>query len=70
MDAALPPDFGGKVDQGILLLGSAILVANDAVSSFAAASGKQATQGAYEVQLVFTQNGEVVADSVKEKVQP
>jgi len=70
MDAALPPDFGGKEDQGILLLGSAILVANDAVSSFAAASGKQATQGAYEVQLVFTQNGEVVAESVMEKVQP
>lgn len=70
MDAALPPTFGGEVNQGILLLGSAILVANDAVSSFAAASGKQAAQGAYEVQLVFTQNGEVVAESVKEKVEP
>ena len=70
MDAAMPPAFGGMENQGSLLLGSAILVANDAVSSFAAASGKQAAQGAYEVQLVFTQNGEVVADSVKKKVQP
>lgn len=70
MDAVLPPAFGGEVNQGILLLGSAILVANDAISSFAAASGKQAAQGAYEVQLVFTQNGEVVAESVKEKVEP
>jgi hypothetical protein len=70
MDSVLPPAFGGEVNQGILLLGSAILVANDAISSFAAASGKQAAQGAYEVQLVFTQNGEVVAESVKKKVEP
>lgn len=70
LNAALPPTFGGEVDQGILLLGSALLVANDAVSSFVAASGKQAAEGAFEVQLVFTQNGEVVADSVKEKVEP
>jgi hypothetical protein len=70
LNAALPPTFGGEVDQGMLLLGSSLLVASDAVSSFAAASGKQAEQGAYEVRLVFTQNGEVVADLVKEKVQP
>ena len=69
-NAALPPSFGGEVDQGRLHLGSALLVANDAISSFAAASGKQAEQGAYEVRLVFTQNGEVVADSVKEKLEP
>ena len=71
-NAALPPTFGGKVDQGRLHLGSALLVANDAISSFAAKSGKQAEQGAYELVLVFTQNGEAVAvaDSVKEKVQP
>jgi len=70
MDTALPPDFGGKVDQGILLLGSALLVANDAVSSYAKSSGREATQGAYEVQLLFTQNGEVFAESVKEREQP
>lgn len=69
MFAALPPAFGGEVSEGVLLLGRAILVANDAVSSFAVASGKPAAQGAYEVQLVFTRNGEVVAGSVKEKVQ-
>jgi len=66
----LPGAFGGEVSEGILLLGSAILVANDAVLSFGAASGKQAAQGAYEVQLVFTQNGEVLAESVKEREQP
>ena len=70
LDAALPPTFGGEVDQGMLLLGSSLLVASDAVSSFVAASGKQAAEGAFEVQLVFTQNGEVVARSVKEKVEP
>ena len=68
LDAALPGAFGGEVSEGILLLGSANLVANDAVLSFAKSSGREAAQGAYEVQLVFTQNGEVVADSVKKKV--
>ena len=70
LDAALPGAFGGEVSEGILLLGSAILVANDAVSSFAKSSGREATQGAYEVQLVFTKSGEVLAESVKEREQP
>ena len=70
MDAVLPPAFGGEVNQGKLLLGSAILIANDAISRSAAKSGKEAAEGAYVVPLVFTQNGEVVAGPVKEKVEP
>ena len=70
LNAAIPPTFGGKVDQGMLLLGGALLVANDAVTNFAAKSGKQAAECPYVVSLVFTQNGEVIADSVKEKLEP
>jgi len=68
IDVALPPAFGGEVNQGILLLGSAILVANDAVVKFSESSASAPFEGSYEVQLRFTNLGEVIATNVKEKV--
>ena len=68
IDAALPPVFGGEVNQGVLLLGSAILVANDAVVKFSESSASAPFEGSYEVQLRFTNLGEVIATNVKEKV--
>ena len=68
IDAALPPVFGGEVNQGVLLLGSAILVANDAVVKFSESSASAPFEGSYEVQLRFTNLGAVIATNVKEKV--
>ena len=68
IDVALPPAFGGEVNQGILLLGSAILVANDAVVKFSESSASAPFEGSYEVQLRFTNLGAVIATNVKEKV--
>ena len=63
----LPADFGGDLQQGLLLLGSAILVANDAVVEFSGGTAPVPTNGAYEVHLTFTSAGDVIATTVKKK---
>jgi hypothetical protein len=61
----LPIDFGGDYENGLIMLGSALLTANEAIEGFAGGNAHRYTSPVYSVQLRLVAGGVVTAE-VKE----